>query len=109
MYSMNPDFHGGRLTPRQAEFLLLAANGLTNQQIANACDVSINTVKTILLLACQRLGVDSRTQAVAVALILGLIDYRLISIPCHRTHCPAHQPNQEDPEDAQTTIDEATG
>lgn len=98
-----------KLTPRQAEFLQMAADGLTNQQIAAAAFVTVDTVKTILRITFQKLGVESRGHAVGVAIKLGEIDYRTITIPQPRRSVSTHHSEQKDSEDAQTPIDKATG
>ena len=48
------------LTPREREIAVLAARGLQNKQIAEQLVVSIRTVESHLLNACQKLGVDNR-------------------------------------------------
>jgi DNA-binding CsgD family transcriptional regulator len=55
------------LTPRQAEVLRLVAFGRTNAEIGAALRLSPRTVQKHLQLAFERLGVTSRTQAVATA------------------------------------------
>lgn len=61
------------LTPRQLEALGHVANGLSNRDIAEVMAVSETTVKTHLRSAYERLGVRSRTQAVAQARALGVL------------------------------------
>jgi LuxR family maltose regulon positive regulatory protein len=53
--------------------LHLLADGLTNQEIAQALCVSVNTVKTHLSNIYGKLGVHSRREAVAQAKELGLV------------------------------------
>jgi LuxR family maltose regulon positive regulatory protein len=55
------------------EILELIAEGLSNRQIADRCFVSVATVKTHLNNLYAKLGVGSRTQAMARARRLGLI------------------------------------
>lgn len=55
------------LSARQLEVLRRAAAGDSNKAIARALDVSLSTVKTHLRAVFGRLGVTSRTRAVAVA------------------------------------------
>ncbi len=55
--------HG--LTRRESEVLGLAANGLTNRQIADELYVNIETVKSHLKHAYHRLGVNDRLIAAA--------------------------------------------
>lgn len=52
------------LSPRQRDALKLALHGLSNQKIANALNISIDTVKAHLSQAYKALGVHSRTQAI---------------------------------------------
>lgn len=56
-----------RLTPRQRDILALVADGLTNKQVARSLGVSAGTVKVHLAQILRTLGVQNRTQAVALA------------------------------------------
>ncbi len=58
---------GTTLTPRELEVLQLVADGLSNQQVSSALHLSQATVKTHLVHVYEKLGVDSRTAAVAAA------------------------------------------
>ncbi len=58
---------GTTLTPRELEVLQLVADGLSNQQVSQALHLSQATVKTHLVHVYEKLGVDSRTAAVAAA------------------------------------------
>lgn len=62
------------LSPRQLDCLRLAARGKTSLQIAHALGISPRTVDEYIADACRRLGVRNRTQAVAKATALGLLD-----------------------------------
>jgi DNA-binding CsgD family transcriptional regulator len=62
------------ITPRQAEVLSLASNGLTSAEIAEQVGVSVTTIKTHFDNIYGRLGVSDRCAAVATALRHGLID-----------------------------------
>jgi NarL family two-component system response regulator LiaR len=53
------------LTEREAEMLTFIVRGLTNAEIAARCYLSINTVKTYIRTAYRKIGVSSRSQAVA--------------------------------------------
>ncbi|MEU3351064.1 response regulator transcription factor [Streptomyces sp. NPDC037389] len=66
---------GGRpaLSPRETEILGLVAEGLANRQISKRLFISEATVKTHLVHIYDKLGVDSRTAAVAAGLTAGLI------------------------------------
>lgn len=58
------------LTPQQTRVLAMIANGLLNKQIAYELGVSEATIKAHVSAILQKLGVDSRTQAV---ILLGRI------------------------------------
>ena len=60
------------LTSRQLEVLHLAAKGLANKNIAQRLKVTEDTVKAHLRTAYAKLGVGSRTQALAAAARLGI-------------------------------------
>ncbi len=61
------------LTGRQAQLMHLVAEGLTNRQIAAALGISESTVKNHLHQVFARLGVTSRSQAIAVSVRLGIV------------------------------------
>ncbi len=61
----------GRLTPQQMRVLMMLSEGLLNKQIAFELTVSEATVKAHVSAILQKLGVDSRTQAVIVASRIG--------------------------------------
>ncbi|KQV22915.1 MULTISPECIES: response regulator transcription factor [unclassified Kitasatospora] len=61
------------LSPREAEILQLLALGLANKQISKRLFISEATVKTHLVHIYDKLGVDSRTAAIASGLTSGLI------------------------------------
>ncbi|GAB3580923.1 LuxR C-terminal-related transcriptional regulator [Calidifontibacter terrae] len=58
--------HG--LTAREAEIVGLIARGLSNEEIAARCYLSINTVKTYIRTAYRKAAVSTRAQAVGWAL-----------------------------------------
>lgn len=64
---------GTTLTRRETEVLALVAAGLSNQAIGNRLHLTEGTVKSHLARIYVKLGVDSRTAAVATATELGLI------------------------------------
>ncbi|NUP53913.1 MAG: helix-turn-helix transcriptional regulator, partial [Catenulispora sp.] len=64
---------GPALSQREAEILELVAEGLANRQISRRLFISEATVKTHLVHVFGKLGVDSRTAAVAAAVRAGLI------------------------------------
>ena len=57
----------GTLTPQQVRVLMMLSGGLLNKQIAYELGVSEATVKAHVSAILQKLGVDSRTQAVIAA------------------------------------------
>ena len=54
------------LTPQQVRVLMMLGEGLLNKQIAYKLSVSEATIKAHVSAILQKLGVDSRTQAVIV-------------------------------------------
>ena len=61
------------LYPRELEVLKLAANGMSNKEIAATLVISERTVQTHLVNIFRKLGANSRTQAVLHALREGWI------------------------------------
>jgi len=61
------DFRRLGLTPREAEILLQVERGLTNQDVAAELGVSVSTVKRHMEHILEKLGVRTRTAAVARA------------------------------------------
>jgi DNA-binding NarL/FixJ family response regulator len=55
------------LTPQQVRVLMMLSEGLLNKQIAYELGVSEATIKAHVSAILQKLGVESRTQAVIVA------------------------------------------
>ena len=55
------------LTPQQVRVLMMLSEGLLNKQIAYQLGVSEATVKAHVSAILQKLGVESRTQAVIAA------------------------------------------
>ncbi|MFF9131054.1 response regulator [Streptomyces sp. NPDC014806] len=64
---------GTSLTRRETEVLTLVAEGLSNLAVARRLHLTEGTVKSHLARVYAKLGVDSRTAAVAAATDLGLI------------------------------------
>jgi NarL family two-component system response regulator LiaR len=52
------------LSVREAEIIALVTQGLSNQEIADRCYLSINSVKTYIRTAYRKMGVARRSQAV---------------------------------------------
>jgi len=61
------------LTEREREVLRLLLAGASNREIARRLVVSVNTVKRHVYNLCGKLGVQSRTQAIARARTLHLL------------------------------------
>ncbi|MBT1709706.1 response regulator transcription factor [Fulvivirgaceae bacterium PWU5] len=66
-------FETNSLSKRELEVLELMARGLSNQEIADALFVSLNTVKTHAANLFVKLDVRRRTQAIERGKTLGLI------------------------------------
>lgn len=64
---------GDRLTPRECEILAGVARGLSNAAVGRELHITEATVKTHLLRAFAKLGVDDRTHAVTVAMQRGML------------------------------------
>ncbi len=64
---------GEELTDREREVLSLVARGLSNRAIGEQLFIGEATVKTHLLRAFAKLGVDDRTHAVTVAYERGIL------------------------------------
>ncbi len=68
-----PDVEVEKLTAREQEVLSLIASGLSNRDVGKKLFISLNTVKAHLKNLYGKLGVSSRTQAIARAGELRLI------------------------------------
>ncbi len=62
-----------RLTPRESEVLALLADGLSNKQIGVELGISDHTVKFHVNAILDKLGAETRTEAVVRAARLGLV------------------------------------
>jgi DNA-binding NarL/FixJ family response regulator len=61
------------LTPREREILGRVAEGMRNQEIADALGLSLSTVKLHVNAILSKLGAQDRTEAVVLALRRGLL------------------------------------
>lgn len=61
------------LTRRENEIVVLIAQGLSNREIANKLNISINTIKTHRANIYQKLNLSDRTSLVNYALQVGLL------------------------------------
>ncbi|MEI2580837.1 response regulator transcription factor [Scytonema sp. PRP1] len=61
------------LSPRELEILKLIAQGYSNQEIANQLYLSLGTIKSYVRMLLNKLSVDDRVQAAALAVRQGLI------------------------------------
>jgi two-component system nitrate/nitrite response regulator NarL len=62
------------LTEREREALVLLGEGRSHEEIGRVLSIGVETVRTHLRKATDKLGAANRTQAVATALRLGLIE-----------------------------------
>lgn len=65
---------GEKLTPREEEVMGLLAQGLSNREIAAALEVSVHTAKFHVNAILAKLGAQTRTEAVVLAVRLGVLD-----------------------------------
>jgi DNA-binding NarL/FixJ family response regulator len=65
--------HGSTLSNREREVLKLIAEGCSNQEIAEKLYLSLGTVKSYVRMILNKLSVDDRVQAAAIAVREGLI------------------------------------
>lgn len=80
---------GNVLTEREQDVLRLAAQRLSNREIAHSLSITENTVKTHLRHASEKLGAKTRHEAVSFAIETGMIlEPRLTSVttPSSRSH-----------------------
>ncbi|MCA9905548.1 MAG: response regulator transcription factor [Anaerolineae bacterium] len=69
-----PDGLLDALSEREGEILQLIADGLTNADIGERLFIAVSTVKRHINHIYDKLDVETRTQAVAKARALGLVD-----------------------------------
>jgi DNA-binding NarL/FixJ family response regulator len=77
----SPGYYGKPLSPGQIAALRLAASGYTSRQIATRLHSTERGVHLRLKEAQVRLGARSRTHAVAIGLVTGLLDPAAIELP----------------------------
>ncbi|MDP9437196.1 MAG: response regulator transcription factor, partial [Actinomycetota bacterium] len=63
-----------RLTPREREVLQALADGLSDREISENLHVGIGTVRNHLVSVFAKLGVNSRLQALVIALRHGIVE-----------------------------------
>lgn len=61
------------LTKRELEILTHLSHGLTREQIAVSCDLSVNTVKSVLQNIYSKLGASNKRDAVHFATIMNIL------------------------------------
>lgn len=61
------------LTPREREVMVLVAEGRTNKEVAEACSLSPNTVKSHMRKILEKLHLQNRAQVAAWAALHGMI------------------------------------
>ena len=66
------------LTPREREVAQHVACGLRNHEVAQAMTLDVTTVCTYMWHIFNKLGVKSRSQLTAVALLTGLVDAAMV-------------------------------
>ncbi len=64
------------LSPRESEILAMIVQGHTNQDIADCCYLSINSVKRYIRTAYRKMGVERRSQAVRWGMENGMLPVR---------------------------------
>lgn len=64
---------GSDLTARELEILRIAAQGMTNRDIAEQLSLSVNTVRNHMQHVLNKLGAHSKLEAVSIAVRLGIV------------------------------------
>ena len=73
-----PDFPYSPLTPREQEVLTCICSGQTNRQIAEQLTLTVSTVKWYVRQIYNKLGVETRVEAIARAERAGIVDVEAI-------------------------------
>ena len=68
------------LHEREIDVIKLVARGMTNKEISSSMSISVHTVAIHLVNIFRKIGVESRTEAVAYALKAGLITLNDLTI-----------------------------
>lgn len=84
-----PHTNRRNLSPQQLACLALLLNGRTNKEIARALDLSPTTVASYLKAVYRKLGTQTRTHAVAVAIYEGIISFEGDGNGGRERHVPA--------------------
>jgi DNA-binding NarL/FixJ family response regulator len=79
--SPSPAIAGADLTRRETQVLGLIASGMSNSDIARATNLSINSVKTYIRGAYQKIGAKNRSQALLWALRNGCVSDSSLAHP----------------------------
>jgi len=88
MRNLNDDPLSEPLTEREQAVLRLMAQGLSNRQIGEELILSLDTIKWYTKRLYEKLDVNSRTQAIARAEALGLLDKKAVITAQPHTHPP---------------------
>lgn len=80
------------ISEREREILRLVATGATNQQIAIALNISVNTVKVHLRNIFAKIGVESRTEATVYAIRTGIVTVGEAGLAPTNEMAPALEP-----------------
>jgi DNA-binding NarL/FixJ family response regulator len=75
-----------RIRKQRMKCLILAANGLTNAEIASELWLAEDSVKSHMRLVYEDLGARDRANAVAIAIVRGLIQPHQIKLRPPRSH-----------------------
>lgn len=67
------NFNTPNLSQREKEVLSYLCQNLTRSEIADSCDLSINTIKSLINNIYSKLGVNSRIEAVRIATQMNLL------------------------------------
>ncbi len=72
--TLKSDADGGNLSDRKLEILRYVAKGLSNREIAEILKISPNGIKNHLKIVFARIGVATRSEAVAFAVAHNMVD-----------------------------------